>query len=98
MQYLAISRMRIDKYSDDDFKPYLDDEAERARTLYSDGHVRQIWYRGDERGACSLLEADSEQGARDIIESLPLVKAGMLELVLLIPLLPYRGFGPRRAN
>jgi muconolactone delta-isomerase len=98
MQYLAISRMRTDQYSDDDFKPYLDDEAEQARTLYSEGQVRQIWYRGDERGACSMLEADSEEGARAIIESLPLVKAGMLELVLLIPLLPYRGFGPRRAS
>jgi hypothetical protein len=42
-----------------------------------------------------LLEADSEGAAREIIGSLPLVKAGMLELVKLIPLLPYRGFGPR---
>src|SRR5580700_3835140 len=38
--------------------------------------VRQIWYRGDERGACSLLEADCEGAAREIIGSLPLVKAG----------------------
>ena len=59
------------------------------------GAVRQIWHREDERGACSLLEADCEGAAREIIGSLPLVKAGMLELVILIPLLPYRGFGPR---
>jgi hypothetical protein len=57
--------------------------------------VRQIWHRGDERGACSLLEADCEGAAGEIIGSLPLVKAGMLELVKLIPLMPYRGFGPR---
>jgi hypothetical protein len=37
--------------------------------------VRQIWHRGDERGACSLLEADSEGAAREIIGSLPLVEA-----------------------
>ncbi len=98
MQYLALSRMRTDLYSDDDFKPLLDDEAERARTLYIEGSVRQIWYRGDVRGACSILEAESEDAARALIESLPLVKAGMLELVNLIPLLPYRGFGPRKAN
>jgi hypothetical protein len=57
--------------------------------------LRQIWHRGGERGACSLLEADCEAAAREIIGSLPLVKAGMLELVQLIPLLPYRGFRPR---
>jgi muconolactone delta-isomerase len=95
MQFLALARMRTDLYSDDDFKPLLDDEAEQARTLYMEGTVRQIWYRGDQRGACSILEAESEDAARAAIESLPLVKAGMLELVHLIPLLPYRGFGPR---
>ena len=95
MQFLAISRMRTDLFSDADFAPLLADEAQRARTLYIEGAVRQIWHRGDERGACSLLEADCEAAAREIIGSLPLVKAGMLELAILIPLLPYRGFGPR---
>ena len=95
MQFLAISRMRTDLFSDADFAPLLEDEAQRARTLYIEGAVRQIWHRGDERGACSALEADSEGAAREIIGSLPLVRAGMLELVNLIPLLPYRGFGPR---
>ena len=75
--------------------PCSKDEAQRVCTLYTEGAVRQIWHRGDERGACSLLEADCEGAAREIIVSLPLVKAGMLELVILIPLLPYRGFGPR---
>ena len=95
MQFLAISRMRTDLFSDADFAPLLEDEAQRVRTLYSEGSVRQIWHRGDQRGACSVLEADSEGAAREIISSLPLVRAGMLELVNLIPLLPYRGFGPR---
>ena len=81
MQFLAISRMRTDLFSDADFGPLLEDEAQRARTLYIEGMVRQIWHRGDERGACSLLEADSEGAAREIIGSLPLVRAGMLELV-----------------
>jgi len=95
MQFLAISRMRTDLYSDADFAPLLEEEAQRARTLYIEGVVRQIWYRGDKRGACSILEADSAEAARAVIESLPLVKAGMLELENVIPLLPYRGFGPR---
>ncbi|WP_323072599.1 hypothetical protein IHE33_08310 [Mycetohabitans endofungorum] len=95
MQFLALSRLRTDRYSDEDFAPLLEDEAQRARMLYIEGSVRQIWYRGDKRGACSILEADSEPAARAMIESLPLVKAGMLELEHLVPLLPYRGFGPR---
>jgi hypothetical protein len=95
MQFLAISRMRTELFSESDFAPLLENEAQRVRTLYLEDAVRQIWYRGDERGACSLLEADSEGAAREIIGSLPLVKAGMLELVKLIPLVPYRGFGPR---
>jgi muconolactone delta-isomerase len=95
MQFLAISRMRTDLYTDADFAPMLEDEAQRARTLYVEGSVRQIWSRGDKRGACSILEANSADAAHAFIESLPLVKAGMLELENLVPLLPYRGFGPR---
>lgn len=95
MQFLAISRLRTDLYRDEDFQPYLDDEAQRARQLYMEGHVRQIWYRGDLRGACSLIEADNLETALRHLESLPLVRAGMLEIQHVIPLLPYRGFGPR---
>src|SRR5580704_19654661 len=85
--------MRTDLFSDADFVPLLEDEAQRARTLYIEDAVRQIWHRGDERGACSVLEADCEEAAREIIGSLPLVKAGMLELVKLIPLLPIAASG-----
>ena len=56
MQFLAISRMRTELFSESDFAPLLEDEAQRARTLYIEGAVRQIWHRGDERGACSLLK------------------------------------------
>jgi hypothetical protein len=32
----------------ENFAPLLEDEAQRARTLYIEGAVRQIWHRGDE--------------------------------------------------
>ena len=67
MQFLAISRMRTELFSDAEFAPLLENEAQRVRTLYLEGAVRQIWHRGDERGACSLLEADCEGAAREII-------------------------------
>lgn len=95
MQFLALSRMRTERFSDADFAPHLEAEAQRARTLYAQGHLRQIWYRGDERGAASILEAEDADAARAMLDSLPLVQAGMLEILHVIPLLPYRGFGPR---
>jgi muconolactone delta-isomerase len=71
MQFLAISSMRTDIFRDADFAPLLEDEAQRARTLYIEGAVRQIWHRGDERGACSLLEADCDGAARRSLAPYP---------------------------
>jgi hypothetical protein len=63
--------------------------------LYAAGFIRQVWQRGDVGGACLLAEADGEEAVRATLATLPLVKAGMLEIVAVIPLKPYRGFGPR---
>jgi hypothetical protein len=47
-------------------------------------------------GASILWEADSEADVRAAIDSLPIFKAGMLEVLALVPLKPYPGFGPAR--
>jgi hypothetical protein len=60
-------------------------EALRARTLYSEGFIRQIWQRGDMPGACLLLEAADEVQVRAGLESLPLVAASMLEITNIVP-------------
>jgi hypothetical protein len=54
--------------------------------------MRQIWARGDTPGACIFWEADNEQHARELIARLPMAKAGMLEILAVIPLKPYPGF------
>jgi muconolactone delta-isomerase len=95
MQFLALSRRRIERFSDADFAAMADEESQRVRTLYAEGVIRQIWRRGDMPGACILLEADSEETARALLATLPLAEAGMLELILVTPLQPYPGFGPR---
>lgn len=95
MQFLTLSRRRTEKFSDADFARYSPDETQQARTLYAEGFLRQIWRRGDAAGACILWEADSEEHVRELLNRLPLVQAGMLEIVLLIPLKPYPGFGPQ---
>jgi muconolactone delta-isomerase len=93
MQFMSLSRRRTERFSDADFSARVDDEVAQARVLYGEGFIRQIWHRGDIAGACLLLEADSEAQARERLNTLPLVAAGMLE-VTLIPLKPYRGFCP----
>jgi len=88
-------RRDTERFADADFAPRLEEEAERARALYAAGFIRQAWQRGDVGGACLLAEADSEEAVRATLATLPLVKADMLEIVAVIPLKPYRGFGPR---
>lgn len=96
MQFLSLSTRRTDRFSDDAFGELADAEASRARELYAAGFIRQIWYRADLPGACMLLEADSLDEARARLSTLPLIRAGMLE-VSIVPLVPYAGFttGPR---
>jgi muconolactone delta-isomerase len=97
MQFLSIVRRRTEKFSDEDFAPMLEPEAEAVRTLYAQGIVRAIWSREDTPGAVTLIEADSPDRAREVVASYPLMQKGMLELEALIPLKGYRGFGPRHS-
>lgn len=95
MQVLAIVRRRTESYSDEQFAPLLEPEAQAIRTLYAQGAVRGVWSREDVPGAAVMLEADSLDHARTIAGSFPLVERGMAELEMLVPLKGYRGFGPR---
>jgi muconolactone delta-isomerase len=95
MQFMTLSRRRTEKFSDADFAPHMANEAQEARALYAEGFLRQIWRRDDLAGACILWEAETEAKVRELLNRLPLVQAGMLEIIALIPLKPYPGFGPR---
>lgn len=95
MQFMTLSRRVTETFSDAAFAPHIEAEAERARTLYAEGFIRQIWHRADIGGACLLVEADSDEAVRTTLATLPLVAAGMLEIVSVVPLKPYTGFGPR---
>ena len=93
MQFLSLSRRRTDAFPPEAFTPELGArETARVKDLYATGLLRQIWKRGDMGGAAILWEAASEAEVRDAIGSLPIFKAGMLELVALVPLKPYPGF------
>jgi muconolactone delta-isomerase len=95
MQFLSLSRRLIDKFPAEAFTPeLLGRETGRVRELYSAGTLRQIWKRGDMAGAAILWEAKSLADVQAAIESLPIYQAGLLEIVSLVPLEPYPGFGP----
>ncbi|WP_263350152.1 muconolactone Delta-isomerase family protein [Acidicapsa acidisoli] len=95
MQFLSLSRRLTDKFPPDAFTPeLLRGETARVRELYAASILREIWKRGDTPGATILWEAASEAEVRDALASLPLFQAGLLEIVAVVPLEPYPGFGP----
>lgn len=95
MQFLSLSRRRLDKFPAEAFIGEIAArETARARALYAAGILRQIWKRGDVPGAAILWEAASEAEVQAALESLPMFAAGMLEILVLAPLEPYPGFGP----
>jgi len=97
MQFLTLSRRRTDAFPAEAFTPELiSQEAQRVKELYMMGILRQVWRRGDTPGAAIVWEAGSEADVRSACESLPIFKAGMLEIVSLVPLEPYAGFGPAK--
>ncbi|HEY0797647.1 MAG TPA: YciI family protein [Candidatus Baltobacteraceae bacterium] len=94
MQFLAITRRLTERFSDADFAAVLEPEAERARTLHSEGLFRSIFSRGDIPGAVIMLEANDLDEAQRIVGTLPFAQKGLMD-VQLIELRPYRGFAPR---
>ncbi len=96
MQFLILSRRRTDVFPPKDWTPELiEGEGQRVRELYIAGIIRTIWRRKDMPGAVIIMEAASEEEAREAVASLPLAKRDMLEVVAFTPLEPYPGFGPR---
>jgi muconolactone delta-isomerase len=93
MQFLTLSRRRTDRFSDADFSARREEEIAQARVLYALGFIRHIWQRGDLAGVCLLVEADSEAEVREQLGTLPLARAGMIEITI-VPLKPYAGFCP----
>ncbi|MFZ0745738.1 MAG: muconolactone Delta-isomerase family protein [Terracidiphilus sp.] len=88
-----MSRRRTDAFPPEAFtQELLSREGQRVKELHSAGVLQQVWLRGDLPGAAILWEAASEAEVRDAIGSLPVFQAGMLEIVVLVPLKPYPGF------
>jgi muconolactone delta-isomerase len=93
MQFLSLSRRRVDAFPPEAFSPELMvRETRRVKELYATGILRQVWKRGDIPGAAILWEAPSDSEVRAALDSLPIFQAGMLEILAIISLEPYPGF------
>jgi muconolactone delta-isomerase len=77
--------------TDDQFAPHLRAEARRAWELVQSGALRELYFRADQPDAVLIFECESVEAARDLLDTLPLVRAGLLRFEL-IPLAPYPGF------
>jgi muconolactone delta-isomerase len=101
MRYLVVVKRRSDKFTPAEFQPFLEPEAERARELYSQGVFRSIWtYAGEEgqpKGAVIDMDSDGPETVNEVLNTLPMALAGMIEWQIL-SILPYRGFAPRSSS
>ncbi|MBN2117396.1 MAG: hypothetical protein JW730_12535 [Anaerolineales bacterium] len=73
------------------YRPHLKVEARRVWELYQSGAIRELYFRADRSEAVLILECTDGNEAQQILESLPLVQAGLITFDV-IPLIPYPGF------
>ena len=75
----------------DAIAPLLQGEAKKALKLVASDFIREIYSRKDGEGAILVVEASGAEEARERLQSLPLVQAGLLSLDV-HEVGPYRGF------
>ena len=89
MKILAISKDRedIDWTNENDT---LEKEALQVYQLYLSGYLREIYFNEDS-DAILILECESTEKANELLNSLPLVKKGLIGF-LVMSLHPYTGY------
>jgi muconolactone delta-isomerase len=91
VQFLTLSRRRTENFTDAQFAALSDQEARRVEEMKAAGQVCHVWRRTDLAGACIVWNAQSEEQVRELLATLPFYRAGMLEILSMIPLTPYNG-------
>ena len=90
MKIFAIEKERPG-VTPDRYQPYLRPEAAKVWELYQNGHVREAYFNAEKHTAVLVLECSDLQEANNLLQTLPLVEAGLITFDLL-PLVPYDGF------
>ncbi len=76
--------------TDEQSKLIMPKEVPDTLKLYLDGKIDQFWFREDKPGVVFLINAASVEGAKSIVEALPLAANGYLayEYIPVGPLKP----------
>ncbi len=90
MKILAIEKEEKD-LPNQLFEPHLKAEAARVWELYQAGSIREFYFRSDREEAVLVLECVDVQEAARLLNTLPLVRQGLIGFEL-IPLKAYPGF------
>ncbi|HYC77843.1 MAG TPA: muconolactone Delta-isomerase family protein [Planctomycetota bacterium] len=90
MKVLAIER-ESPTATEAQFKALAKAEARRAWELYQAGVVREMYFHRDARYAVLMLECADAEEAEAVLNTLPLVQAGLITFEVL-PLVAYPGF------
>ncbi len=90
MKILAIEH-EVQGITSEDFQFQLKAEAQKVWELHQKNVIREIYFRADRSSAVLILECNSVEEAQNILQTLPLVQADLIEFEI-IPLMPYPGF------
>jgi len=90
MKILALEKEIIGT-TEAQFKPYLKEESRKVWELFQKGIIREIYFTKDTHEAVLILECNDEFEARNVLESLPLVKEKLIAFDVK-PLVAYNGF------
>lgn len=90
MKILALEK-EVPGVLPEQFQKHSKAEAARIWTLYQQGKLREIYFNADTHEAVLILECDDRQEADALLETLPMVSAGLITFNVL-PLAPYTGF------
>ena len=91
MQILAISKLK-EGVTPDRIGQHGADEVKHTVEAYLDGKIRSFWFQVNRPGVVFILECADESEARQLMDELPLVVAGLMD-VDLIPLQPLQPLG-----
>jgi len=91
MKILALETEVSDVRDDQFTLELLAEEAQRAWELYQEGTIRELFFSQEKYEAVLILECGDSAEAQRVIDSLPLVKAGLIGFKI-VPLVPYDGF------
>ena len=89
MRILALEK-EIPETPADVFAPHLRREAEVVWELYTEGIIREMFFREDRNEAVLVLECNNVQDAEQALARLPLVAEGLIAFEI-IPLKAYPG-------